>query len=240
MRVAVPVTRAPASRSWSVRPRSSDRTSPDLTASLGRSVHNGPVVGASPTARPRSRRPTISSVTKVAFSVEASTSDKGCLMPSMSIPRATTQVLRFGDPRVQALAGALSVGLLAVTAITNKSLRALMTGLLGEHYPMKRASYDLTGCAATDCSPAIRAATATNSPTTAWPSPSSTPRSTTGSCDRCWPPNDLRRRHHCGPRSTPSTSTSTPASPRHDYRKRLPDTLHKCQRTSDQGSLADR
>ena len=52
--------------------------------------------------------------------------------------------LRFGDPRVQALAGALSVSLPAVTGITNKSLRALMTGLLGESYPMSRASYDLT------------------------------------------------------------------------------------------------
>jgi hypothetical protein len=52
--------------------------------------------------------------------------------------------LRFGDPRVQALAGALCVGLLAVTGITNKSLRALMTGLLGEPYSMSRASYDLT------------------------------------------------------------------------------------------------
>jgi hypothetical protein len=52
--------------------------------------------------------------------------------------------LRFGDPRVQALAGALSVSLLAVTGITNKSLRALMTGLLGDTYSMNRASYDLT------------------------------------------------------------------------------------------------
>jgi hypothetical protein len=52
--------------------------------------------------------------------------------------------LRFGDPRVQALAGALCVTLLAVTGITNKSLRALMTGLLGEPYSMNRASYDLT------------------------------------------------------------------------------------------------
>jgi hypothetical protein len=52
--------------------------------------------------------------------------------------------LRFGDPRVQALAGALCVSLHAVTGITNKSLRALMTGLLGEPYPMSRASYDLT------------------------------------------------------------------------------------------------
>jgi hypothetical protein len=52
--------------------------------------------------------------------------------------------LRFGDPRVQALAGALCVSLHAVTGITNKSLRALMTGLLGEGYSMNRASYDLT------------------------------------------------------------------------------------------------
>jgi hypothetical protein len=47
-------------------------------------------------------------------------------------------------PGVQALAGALSVSLLAVTGITNQSLRALMTGLLGQPYPMSRASYDLT------------------------------------------------------------------------------------------------
>jgi hypothetical protein len=52
--------------------------------------------------------------------------------------------LRFGDPRVQALAGALGHTLLAVTGITNKSLRALMTGLLGQPYNMTRASYDLT------------------------------------------------------------------------------------------------
>ena len=52
--------------------------------------------------------------------------------------------LRFGDPRVQALAGALAVSLHAVTGITNKSLRALMTGLLGASYSMNRASYDLT------------------------------------------------------------------------------------------------
>jgi hypothetical protein len=51
---------------------------------------------------------------------------------------------RFGDPRVQALGGALSVILLAVTGITNQSLRALMTGLLGQPYSMSRASYDLT------------------------------------------------------------------------------------------------
>jgi hypothetical protein len=51
--------------------------------------------------------------------------------------------LRFGDPRVQALAGASASMLFAVTDITNKSLRALMTGLLGTSYSMNQASYDL-------------------------------------------------------------------------------------------------
>jgi hypothetical protein len=64
--------------------------------------------------------------------------------PTISMDGRRAPALRFGDPRVQALAGALSVSLLAVTGITNKSLRALMTGLLGENYPMSRASYDLT------------------------------------------------------------------------------------------------
>ena len=52
--------------------------------------------------------------------------------------------MRFGDPRVQALAGTLAVTLCAVTGITNKSLRASMTGLLGAPYSMAQASYDLT------------------------------------------------------------------------------------------------
>ncbi len=51
--------------------------------------------------------------------------------------------LRFGDPRVMALAGTLANTLTAVTGITNKSLRALMTGLLGTPYTMNQASYDL-------------------------------------------------------------------------------------------------
>jgi hypothetical protein len=55
--------------------------------------------------------------------------------------RATA--MRFGDSRVQALAGALCVTVGAVTGITNRSLRALMTGLLGTPYGMTQASYDL-------------------------------------------------------------------------------------------------
>ena len=79
---------------------------------------------------------------------------QGCVLASPAFERIahpTTTVdgrrapaLRFGDPRVQALAGALAVSLHAVTGITNKSLRALMTGLLGGSYSMNRASYDLT------------------------------------------------------------------------------------------------
>src|SRR5215210_4218860 len=79
---------------------------------------------------------------------------QGCVLASPAFERIahpTTTVdgrrapaLRFGDPRVQALAGALCTSLLAVTGLTNQSLRALMTGLLGEGYSMNRASYDLT------------------------------------------------------------------------------------------------
>src|SRR5205085_9542194 len=52
--------------------------------------------------------------------------------------------LRFGDPRVQALAGALANMVFAVTGITNKHLRVLMTGLLHRPYSINQASYDLT------------------------------------------------------------------------------------------------
>jgi hypothetical protein len=53
--------------------------------------------------------------------------------------------LRFGDPRVQALAGALAHTLTAAVGITNRSLRALMPALLGgDTYTASQASYDLT------------------------------------------------------------------------------------------------
>jgi hypothetical protein len=63
--------------------------------------------------------------------------------PSLTEDGRRAPGLRFGDPRVQALAGALAHTLCAVTGITNKSLRALMTGLLGTSYTMNQASYDL-------------------------------------------------------------------------------------------------
>jgi hypothetical protein len=63
--------------------------------------------------------------------------------PSVTADGRRATAMRFGDSRVQALAGALSVTLCAVTGITNRSLHALMTGLLGAPYGMTQASYDL-------------------------------------------------------------------------------------------------
>ncbi len=79
---------------------------------------------------------------------------QGCVFDSPAFARISQPTLtqdgrrapglRFGDPRVMALAGALANTLCAVTGITNKSLRALMTGLLGTAYSMNQASYDLS------------------------------------------------------------------------------------------------
>jgi hypothetical protein len=63
--------------------------------------------------------------------------------PTVTAEGRRATAMRFGDSRVQALAGALCVTLWAVTGITNRSLRALMTGLLGTTYGMTQASYDL-------------------------------------------------------------------------------------------------
>jgi hypothetical protein len=78
---------------------------------------------------------------------------QGCVFDSPAFARISQPTLtgdgrrppglRFGDPRAQALAGALASMLCAVTGITSKSLRALMTGLLGAPYTMNQASYDL-------------------------------------------------------------------------------------------------
>lgn len=64
--------------------------------------------------------------------------------PTVTDEGRKAPALRFGDLRVQALAGALANMLFAVTGITNKHLRVLMTGLLHRPYSMSQASYDLT------------------------------------------------------------------------------------------------
>ena len=64
--------------------------------------------------------------------------------PTVTDDGRKAPALRFGDLRVQALAGATAAMLLTVTGITNRSLRALMTGLLHRPYSMNQASYDLS------------------------------------------------------------------------------------------------
>ena len=63
--------------------------------------------------------------------------------PSVDADGRRTPALRFGDPRVMALAGTLCNTLLTATGITNKSLRALMTGLLAVPYSPGQMTYDL-------------------------------------------------------------------------------------------------
>ena len=64
--------------------------------------------------------------------------------PTLTGQGRKAPALRFGDLRVQALAGAIAAMLFTVTGITNKTLRGLMTGLLHRPYSMNQASYDLS------------------------------------------------------------------------------------------------
>jgi hypothetical protein len=77
---------------------------------------------------------------------------QGCVLASPAFERIAqpslvdgrrAPALRFGDPRVMALAGALAVFVATVTGVTNRSLRAQVTALLGVDYTMGQASYDL-------------------------------------------------------------------------------------------------
>jgi hypothetical protein len=77
---------------------------------------------------------------------------QGCVLASPAFARVAqptveegrrAPALRFGDPRAMALAGALATSVHTVTGLTNKSLRALMTGLLHTPYSIGQASYDL-------------------------------------------------------------------------------------------------
>jgi hypothetical protein len=78
---------------------------------------------------------------------------QGCVLASPAFERvALTSVtaeerrapaLRFGDPRVMALVGALCISLNNVVGFTNRSLRAQVSHLLGEAYTVNQMSYDL-------------------------------------------------------------------------------------------------
>ena len=63
--------------------------------------------------------------------------------PTVDTEGRRTPALRFGDPRVMALVGALCTTVLAATGFTNKRLRALVAELLGTPYRPGQMTYDL-------------------------------------------------------------------------------------------------
>src|SRR5258708_39326535 len=76
---------------------------------------------------------------------------QGCVLASPAIERVAqptltedgrrAPALRFGEPRVMALAGALSLTLFGACGITNKNLRALTARLPGAPYSPSPATY---------------------------------------------------------------------------------------------------
>jgi hypothetical protein len=64
-------------------------------------------------------------------------------LPTRGADGSRISALRFGDPRVMALLGALCVTLNTVVGFTHRSLRAQVTGLLGSPYTRNQMSYDL-------------------------------------------------------------------------------------------------
>ncbi|CAI7980986.1 conserved hypothetical protein [Frankia sp. Hr75.2] len=85
--------------------------------------------------------------------LDAERAGQGCVLASPAFERIAhptidtdgrrTPALRFGDPRVMALTGALCQTLLAATGFTNKNLRVLIAGLLGSNYRPGQMTYDL-------------------------------------------------------------------------------------------------
>jgi hypothetical protein len=63
--------------------------------------------------------------------------------PTLTEDGRRAPALRFGDPRVMALTGALCLALFATTGITNKRLRAVTARLLGSTYSASQMTYDL-------------------------------------------------------------------------------------------------
>jgi len=78
---------------------------------------------------------------------------QGCVLASPAFERVALSsvtadgrrapALRFGDPRVMALVGALVLTVQAVAGFTNRSLRAQVNALLGATYTANQMSYDL-------------------------------------------------------------------------------------------------
>jgi hypothetical protein len=135
--------------------------------------------------------------------------------PSADADGRRTPALRFGDPRVTALAGPLAATLTAATGITNKSLRALTTGLLHAPYTPGQMTYDLRRLRLAGLISRIEHTHTYVLTPTASSSPSSTPSSTTGCSARSWPPTSHRHPPNSATPSTSSASTSMTTSAEH-------------------------
>jgi hypothetical protein len=64
-------------------------------------------------------------------------------VPTVDAAGRRAPALRFGDPRVMALVGALTYAIYTVAGVTNRSLRARVAALLGVPYSVNQMSYDL-------------------------------------------------------------------------------------------------
>ena len=127
--------------------------------------------------------------------VDAFRVGQGCVLASPAFERVArptleegrrAPALRFGDPRVMALVGALCSGLHVVAGFTNRSLRARVSCLLGVPYSMGQMSYDLRRLRMKGLITRLpRSNTYVLTPD-GHASRSSTPSSTTGSCGP-WP-----------------------------------------------------
>src|SRR4051812_37125558 len=169
---------------------------------------------------------------------------QGCILASPAFeriahPTATAEgrrapAMRFGDPRVQALAGALCHSLCAVTGITNRSLRALMTGLLDAGYTTVQASYDLTRLRRNDI---IRRRPHTNTYDLTAAGLrfaifyTKVHNRVSGHCS---PPTNPKRRPNYATRCTRSTDTSPSNSPTPGYQPQ-PDSVFNRQSSRPQG-----
>ncbi|MGH3812797.1 MAG: hypothetical protein ACRDUV_10125 [Pseudonocardiaceae bacterium] len=87
-----------------------------------------------------------------------------------------------------ALAGALCAVVHTITGFTNRSLCAQVSTLLRVPYTMNQMSYDLRRLRLEGLITRLSDPIPTSSPKRASESRSSTPSSTTGSCDHCSPP----------------------------------------------------
>lgn len=148
---------------------------------------------------------------------------QGCVLASpaferVALPTLTPQgrrapAIRFGDPRVMALLGALCVGINTL-GFTNRSLRAQVNQLLGATYTVTQMGYDLSRLRLNGLIERLPRTNTYILPTVN-ASRSSTPRSTTISCVHSSPRTNHPPHPNSATHYAPSTSTYAPTSTTH-------------------------